>query len=76
VVNYVLKKPSADDRQAIDAAITRSLSASDALLAGDMDTALKLIHAQPPRPKPLRPATLPAAPAAAEAPTPVAGEPT
>jgi peptidyl-tRNA hydrolase, PTH1 family len=80
VVNYVLKKPSADDREAINTAITRSLLASDALLAGDMDTALKLIHAQPPRPKPPRPATLhatlPATQAAAAAPAPLEGEPT
>jgi peptidyl-tRNA hydrolase, PTH1 family len=72
VINYVLKKPSADDRQAIDAAITRSLTASDALLSGDMDKALALIHAQPPRPKPPRPAPLPATLAA----PPTEGEPT
>jgi peptidyl-tRNA hydrolase, PTH1 family len=76
VVNYVLKKPSADDRQAIDAAITRSLSASDALLAGDMDKALTLIHAQPPRPKPPRPPVLPTTPAAAAAPPQTEGEKT
>ncbi len=77
VVNYVLKKPSADDRQAIDAAITRSLTASDALLAGDMDKALTLIHAQPPRPKPPRPAVLPSAATAVTAtPSPAEGEPT
>jgi peptidyl-tRNA hydrolase, PTH1 family len=58
VVNYVLKKPSATDREAIDAATTRSLTATDALLAGDMDKALALIHAQPPRPKPPRPAAI------------------
>ncbi len=61
VVNYVLKKPSADDRDAIDRAIERSLTASDALLAGEMDRALALIHAGPQRPKPPRPATIPAA---------------
>jgi peptidyl-tRNA hydrolase, PTH1 family len=76
VVNYVLKKPSADDRQAIDAAITRSLSASDALLAGDMDKALTLIHAQPPRPKPPRPPVLPTTPAAAAAQPQTEGEKT
>jgi peptidyl-tRNA hydrolase, PTH1 family len=58
VVNYVLKKPSPTDRDAIDAATTRSLTASDALLAGEMDKALTLIHAQPPRPKPPRPAVV------------------
>jgi PTH1 family peptidyl-tRNA hydrolase len=62
VVNYVLKKPSAEHRQAIDLAIERSLGASEQLLAGQMDQALMKIHAQPPRPKPPRP---PAAAAAA-----------
>lgn len=55
VVNYVLKKPSPDHRKAIDEAIDRSLQASDALIAGEMDRALAIIHAQPPRPKPPRP---------------------
>jgi PTH1 family peptidyl-tRNA hydrolase len=54
VVNYVLKKPSAEHRQAIDKAIEQSLAASDALLAGQMDKALAAIHAQPQRPKPPR----------------------
>jgi PTH1 family peptidyl-tRNA hydrolase len=56
VVNYVLKKPSAADREAIAQAIERSLGAADQLIAGDMDKALATIHAQPPRPKPPRPA--------------------
>jgi PTH1 family peptidyl-tRNA hydrolase len=55
VVNYVLKKPAPEQREAIAKAMDRSLQASDALLAGDMDKALALIHAQPPRPKPPRP---------------------
>ena len=54
VVNYVLKKPSATDRDAIQLALERSLSATDWLLAGEMDKALAAIHAQPPRPKPPR----------------------
>ena len=56
VVNYVLKKPSAEHREAIAQAIARSLDASDLLLTGPMDKALARIHAQPPRPKPPRPA--------------------
>jgi len=60
VVNYVLKRPSAADREAIEQAIAKTLEASDLLLAGEMDKALARIHAQPPRPKPPRPA--PAAP--------------
>jgi PTH1 family peptidyl-tRNA hydrolase len=54
VVNYVLKKPSPDDRTGIERAIERSLDAVDLLLAGRMDEAVQRIHAQPPRPKPPR----------------------
>jgi peptidyl-tRNA hydrolase, PTH1 family len=52
VVNYVLKKPSAEHREAIAKAMDQSLKASDLLIAGEMDKALAVIHAQPPRPKP------------------------
>ena len=64
VVNYVLKKPSAEHHEAIAKAIEQSLGASDLLLAGEMDSALAAIHAQPPRPKPPRkpPAETPATP--------------
>jgi PTH1 family peptidyl-tRNA hydrolase len=54
VANYVLKKPSTDQRTAIDKAIMQSLEASQLLLAGEMDKALAMVHAQPPRPKPPR----------------------
>ena len=56
VIHYVLKKPSADHRLEIDKATLKSLDAVGALLSGDMDRALARIHAQPPRPKPPRPA--------------------
>ena len=59
VVNYVLKKPSPDDSEAIDRAIERSLGASELLMNGEMDRALAVIHAGPQRPKPPRPATAP-----------------
>jgi len=59
VVNYVLKRPSPDDRTAIEAAITKTLPAAELMMRGEMDKALALIHAQPPRPKPPRPAPLP-----------------
>ena len=65
VVNYVLKKPTPDQRELIEKAIDQSLKATDALLAGEMERALALIHAQPPRPKPPRqprPAETPAPP--------------
>ncbi len=55
VVNWVLKRPSPDDREAIEKAIEKSLGAADCLLAGQMDRALQIIHAQPQRPKPPRP---------------------
>ncbi|MBX3636029.1 MAG: aminoacyl-tRNA hydrolase [Rubrivivax sp.] len=74
VVNYVLKKPSAEHREAIEKAIEQSLSASELLIAGAMDRALAAIHAQPPRPKPPRKP----APGASEAPAaavPPAGDP-
>ena len=74
VVNYVLKRPSAEHREAIAKAIEQSLTASDAMLAGAMDKALAIVHAQPPRPKP--PRREPAPPAShsepAAAPTPPA----
>ncbi|MEP7283922.1 MAG: aminoacyl-tRNA hydrolase [Rubrivivax sp.] len=70
VVNYVLKKPSATQRDEIGKAIERSLTARALLLDGPMDQALARIHAQPPRPKPPRrepaaplPSATPAAPA-------------
>ncbi|MEO7244130.1 MAG: aminoacyl-tRNA hydrolase [Rubrivivax sp.] len=70
VVNYVLKKPSAAQRDEIGKAIERSLTARELLLDGPMDQALARIHAQPPRPKPPRrepeaalPSAAPAAPA-------------
>ena len=68
VVNYVLKKPSIDDRLLINKASDQALDAVDLLMAGEMDKALTRIHAQPPRPKPPRvlsseasPATVPPA---------------
>lgn len=55
VVNYVLGKPMAEHREAIEAAIDRSLGALDALLAGDMAQATMRLHtSKPPRPKPPR----------------------
>jgi PTH1 family peptidyl-tRNA hydrolase len=56
VVNYVLKKPSAEHRDAIAKASEQSLKAVEEMLSGAMDKALAIVHAQPPRPKPPRPA--------------------
>ena len=55
VVNWVLKKPLKEQREAIDDAIVRTLHAAPALLAGQMEKATLLIHtSKPPRPKPPR----------------------
>ena len=54
--NWVLKKPSPDQRALIEDSITHSLKAYPALLTGDMEKATLLIHTtKPPRPKPPRP---------------------
>jgi PTH1 family peptidyl-tRNA hydrolase len=56
VVNWVLKKPSPDQRELIEACIDRTLKAVPALLAGEMDKATLIAHtSKPPRPKPPRP---------------------
>lgn len=54
VAAYVLRKPPAAEREALQACIGRSLDALDALLGADMERAVRLIHAKPPRPKPAR----------------------
>jgi PTH1 family peptidyl-tRNA hydrolase len=69
VVNYVLKKPAPEQREAIEKVIDSSLKAHTLLMAGEMDKALAMIHAQPPRPKPPRPAAvLPPTPPAGDSP--------
>ncbi|HEY9237400.1 MAG TPA: aminoacyl-tRNA hydrolase [Burkholderiaceae bacterium] len=55
VVDYVLRKPMAEHRDAIDKSIEQALTALDLLLDGDMERALMKVHAKPPRPKPPRP---------------------
>jgi PTH1 family peptidyl-tRNA hydrolase len=49
VINYVLKKPSPEHRKAIDDGIERSIVALDALLAGDMEVAMRSVHTKPPK---------------------------
>jgi PTH1 family peptidyl-tRNA hydrolase len=44
VVGYVLRKPPSIERQAIDAASDHALGAVDAMLAGDMEKATRLVH--------------------------------
>ncbi|HSI59280.1 MAG TPA: aminoacyl-tRNA hydrolase [Ideonella sp.] len=52
VANYVLRKPPADERDAIERNVEESMQALDLLLEGAMDRAMMKIHAKPPRPKP------------------------
>ncbi|RZL93324.1 MAG: aminoacyl-tRNA hydrolase, partial [Variovorax sp.] len=55
VINWVLKKPLKEQREAIDDAIVRTLHAVPALVAGEMEKATMQIHtSKPPRPKPPR----------------------
>ena len=60
VIQYVLKKPSQEHREAIEHCIARTQDALDLLLAGEMERAMMKVHVKPPRPK-----TTSAAPAAA-----------
>ncbi|MGV3569335.1 MAG: aminoacyl-tRNA hydrolase [Ramlibacter sp.] len=56
VVSWVLKKPLAEQRIAIEECIDRTLKAVPALLAGEMDKATLIVHThKAPRPKPPRP---------------------
>ena len=56
VVNWVLKKPLPEQREAIDECIERAIQGVPAMMAGEMEKAMLLIHtAKPPRPKPPRP---------------------
>lgn len=61
VANYVLRKPPADERDAIERCIDDSLRHLDLLMAGEMGRAVMKLHAQPPRPKPPRPPAPPPA---------------
>lgn len=55
VVNWVLKKPSPEHRDAIHDTIGRTLKALPQFLAGDMEKATQAVHtSKPPRPKPPR----------------------
>jgi PTH1 family peptidyl-tRNA hydrolase len=56
VVDYVLRKPPAAQREEIDKAIALSLQSLEQVLAGEMERAMMKIHAKPQRPKPPRPA--------------------
>jgi peptidyl-tRNA hydrolase, PTH1 family len=55
VIDYVLKKPLAEQRVEIQKAIEQALSGLELVLDGDMDRATMKINARPPKPKPERP---------------------
>ena len=50
--DYVLHKPSAEDRSAIDAAIDKALGLLPQMLAGDMQGAMNKLHTEPKEEKP------------------------
>jgi PTH1 family peptidyl-tRNA hydrolase len=52
VTDYVLHRPSQDDRAAIDEAIGRALEVLPLMLAGDMQGAMHKLHTAPEPPKP------------------------
>ena len=57
VINWVLKKPLAEQRTLIEECIDRTLRAVPALLEGEMEKATRLIHtSKPPRPNGIKPA--------------------
>jgi PTH1 family peptidyl-tRNA hydrolase len=56
VVDYVLRRPKPEEREAIELCIERAVGALDLMLAGDMERAMMKIHVRPPRPKPAVPA--------------------
>ena len=57
VADYVLKKPMAEHREAIEKCIGQAIGALPLMLEGNMERALMRVHAKPPRPKPPRPTT-------------------
>ena len=50
VADYVLQKPSAEDKTAIDQAIDRSLQVLPEMLKGDMQGAIQKLHSSEPKP--------------------------
>jgi peptidyl-tRNA hydrolase, PTH1 family len=59
VIHWVLKKPSAEHRDAIAQTIERSVQALPHFLSGNMEKAMMTVHtSKPPRPKPPRPVSV------------------
>jgi len=59
VVDYVLRKPIAEQREAIEKGIEQAITALPLMLEGEMERALMKVHAKPPRPKPPKPPQAP-----------------
>jgi PTH1 family peptidyl-tRNA hydrolase len=47
VADWVLRKPSAEQRELIESCVARSLDALDLLIDGPMERAMMKIHAKP-----------------------------
>lgn len=76
VHGWVLKKPMAEHREAIEECIARSVRALPLLVAGDFTQAMMQIHtSKPPRPKPPRQEPPAAPPAPSPAPAAPPAEP-
>jgi PTH1 family peptidyl-tRNA hydrolase len=54
--DYVLQKPSAEERAEIDSAIEKSLAVMPQILAGDVQSAMNKLHTEEPAPKKAEPA--------------------
>jgi PTH1 family peptidyl-tRNA hydrolase len=59
VAAYVLRKPPAAEREAIEACIAKSLDHAELMQRGELVAAQQKLHAQPPRPKPPKSPTQP-----------------
>jgi PTH1 family peptidyl-tRNA hydrolase len=56
VIDYVLRRPPAEQRELIEQTITRAIDVLDLLLDADMERAMMKVHSKPPRPKAPQPA--------------------
>ena len=57
--DYVLQKPPADERTAIDAAIEKSIALMPLILSGDFQAAMNKLHTEEKNPEPVKPAPEP-----------------
>ena len=55
VIDYVLRKPKPEARDAIEETIAKTMTVLDLIAAGEMERATMKLNAKPPRPKPPRP---------------------